>query len=751
MNDDNPNERPGAKVPSAKDRAASGSASAFGRAPNGTKAASGSKRGRRRFPIWASIAAAALIVIIGAAVWGALAVQDFLANVPRIPPRDQLLVVNQAPAMIFQDTIGQVIATRGPRHGAPVALDELPPYVPRAFLAAEDRRFYQHGAVDLRGIVRAAWVNFRAHRTVQGGSTLTQQLAKTLFLTPEQTLNRKLQEAVIAVRLQQEMSKDEVLELYLNRIFFGDNAYGVDAAAQTYFGVPARSLSLSQAALLAALPKAPTRLALTNDMTAALARSHLVLRNMRAEGWITTDQEQAAINAPPALAPEAPGEGDFGYVIDMAAAEAVKIAGGQAPDLVVRLSIDPTLQAAGQTLVRQTIAQEGPAAGVSQGALVLLGGDGSIRALVGGIDHHLSAFNRATQAQRQPGSSFKPFVYAAALENGVQPTDTRVDGPVSFDGWTPTNYEPGYRGQVTVAEALAQSINTVAATLAHEVGVSKISEIAHRFGLASIPDNPQLSIALGSYEVNLLELTSGYQVFQQAGQRIEPYLVEQIATTRGAVLYSHVASAGLPVYDVTHDGEMVRMMEGVIDHGTATRAAIGRPAAGKTGTTQNWRDAWFVGFTPDWVCGVWIGNDDNTPMNRITGGAIPAEIWRKMMLTAHQNLPVRDFPWLPPEPAAPAGGGEVSVSDNPDGDQAMQSGDNQDQAALNADDGQADAGQRDDGQAEPKTAPSPDASDGDDRNDSQKAPPIESPYAYPGHSPPLRESPPADPPSEHTP
>ncbi|MBV9509718.1 MAG: PBP1A family penicillin-binding protein, partial [Caulobacteraceae bacterium] len=665
---------------------------------------------------------AVVVALAGAGVWGWLAVQDFLAGVPAIPPRDQLVVVNQAPAMTFEDMTGQVIATRGPKHGQAVSLAELPPYVPEAFLAAEDRRFYQHGAVDLRGIARAAWVNFRAHRTVQGGSTLTQQLAKTLFLSPEQTLNRKLQEAVIAWRLQQAMSKDEVLELYLNRIFFGDNAYGVDAAAQIYFGVPARSLSLPQAALLAALPKAPTRLALTNDMTAALARSHMVLRNMRSQGWITTDQEQAAMNAPPHLAPEAQGEGDFGYVLDMAAAEAVKIAGGQAPDLVVRLTINPTLQAVAQGVVRQTIAQEGRAAGVSQGALVLLGGDGSIRALVGGTDHHLSAFNRATQAQRQPGSSFKPIVYATALENGVQPTDVRVDGPVEFDGWTPTNYEPGFRGPVTVAEALAQSINTVAARLASEVGGGRIADMAHRFGIKSIPDDPQLSIALGSYEVNLLELTGAYQVFQQAGQRVTPYLVDQIATTRGAVLYSHVASAGLPVYDQGHAGQMVRMMEGVITHGTGTRAAIGRPAAGKTGTTQNWRDAWFVGFTPDWVCGVWIGNDDNAPMNKIVGGAIPAEIWRRMMLAAHQNLPVRDFPWLPPEPAAPETDGQLAVAD-PD-----QAGADQ----TDADQGDGMNGDRTD--APPAAAPDADA----DRAPryQPRAGPAESPYPDPDYPPP---------------
>jgi len=610
------------------------------------------------------LAAFAAVVLIGGGIFGVITVNRFIDSIPQIPDKATLMVVNQAPGMTFEDKDGKVLATRGPKHGYAVSLSELPTYVPQAFMAAEDRRFYHHGPVDFRGMARAAWVNWRAHHTVQGGSTLTQQLAKTLFLTPDQTLKRKLQEAVIAERLEKAMSKDEVLELYLNRIFFGDNAYGVDAASQTYYGKPARELSLQEAALLAALPKAPTRLALTNDMDAALQRSHLVLHNMRTEGWITTEEEQAALDSPPKLAPEAPGEGDFGYVIDMASAEAVKIAGGQAPDLVVRLSIDQSLQTQAQAIIRQTIAAEGAGAHVKQAALVLLAPDGAVRAMVGGVDHHLSAFNRAAQAQRQPGSSFKPFVYAAALEAGVKPTDIRTDKPVRFGLWAPTNYEPGYRGPMTVANALALSINTIAAQLASEVGTPKIAEIAHRFGLKSIPDDPNLSVALGSYEVNLLELAGGYQVFQQGGVRSEPYLIDQIATTRGDVLYSHVASAGAPVYDVAHAGDMVRMMEGVITHGTATRAAFGRPAAGKTGTTQNWRDAWFMGFTPDWMCGVWIGNDDNTPMNKITGGAIPAEIWRKMMLLAHQDMPVRDFPWLLPETPTDAAS-DAPASDEP--------------------------------------------------------------------------------------
>jgi penicillin-binding protein 1A len=633
--------------------------------PKFTPVTAKSGRGGRLLRLAAAIVVALLLVGAGIA---ALAAKAFVDSTPPLPDKSALLVANQAPGMTFEDHDGKVIANRGPRHGHLVTLTELPVYVPRAFLAAEDRRFYKHGPVDVQGIARALRANLKAGHTVQGGSTLTQQLAKTLFLSPNQTLKRKLQEAVIAWRMEQAMSKDEVLELYLNRIFFGDNAYGIDAASQTYFGKPASRLTLQEAALLAALPKAPTRLALTNDMDAALARSRIVLANMKAEGWISAADEQAALAAPPKLAPEAPSEGDFGYVLDMAAAQAVQLAGAQAPDLIVRLSVDPKLQATAQGLVRQTIADEGRRGGFHQGSLVLLAPDGAIRALVGGADHHLSAFNRAVQAQRQPGSSFKPFIYAAALEGGVKPTDTRQDAPLRVGDWTPSNYGGGYRGAVTLAQALALSINTVAVRLAGEVGGEKIGEIAHRFGLKDIPDNPNLSVALGAYEVNLLELTSAFQVFQQGGQRNEPYLIEQIRTGRGDVLYAHAASAGVSVYDAGDAGEMVRMMEGVVTHGTGMRAAFGRPAAGKTGTSQNWRDAWFVGFTPDWICGVWVGNDDGASMYKVTGGEVPASIWRRMMIAAHGDSPPRDF-ILPPETPASAGD-EIPTSGEPDEDQA---------------------------------------------------------------------------------
>ena len=604
-----------------------------------------------------------LVLTLGAVLGAAWARGAFFADLPEVPPANKLYSYKAAPGMTFLDRNGQKIASRGPRHGERVTLKTLPAYVPLAFLAAEDRRFYHHGPVDLRGIGRAAMANWRSRDVVEGGSTLTQQLARTLFLKPEQTMKRKVQEAVLAYKLERRMSKDEVLELYLNRVFFGAQAYGVDAAAQAYFGKPARRLRLSEAALLAGLPKAPSRLSPAVDMEAALIRSRLVIRRMRDEGWLTAEQAAAASAETPALVAEAPEDRDFGWVLDLAQAEAQRLANGHAPDLVVRLSIDPPLQRAAAQIVRGAIARSGRRAGARQAALVALGPDGGVRALIGGVDHRYSPFNRAVQAERQPGSAFKPLVYAAALESGVRSSDFRTDRPFRMGRWTPANYGGGYSGTVTVADALARSINTVAVRLAQEAGPTSVASIASRFGISGIPVDPGLSIALGAYEVNLLELTSAYQVLQQDGRRLEPFLIERITSSGGELIYLRPQRLPARVYDAARAGEMVRMLEGVITHGTGRRAGIGRVAAGKTGTSQRWKDAWFIGFTPDWAVGVWTGNDDGRVMNRVTGGDLPAQIWRRFMLAAHKDMPPRDFPFFSRPDFAPYR--EVAVAEEP--------------------------------------------------------------------------------------
>ena len=601
--------------------------------------------------LWKSLAIAAavgLVMMIGGAtyIWF-----KYLADVPPLPSRDALFALNRAPGIRFEDKDGTVIATRGPRYGDRIKLNELPAYVPEAFLAAEDRRFYHHGAIDFYGIARASFINWRAGHVVQGGSTITQQLAKGLFLTPEQTMKRKLQEALMAHRLQKVLTKDEVLQLYLNRIFFGANTYGIDGAARAYFGKPASQLTRGEAALLASLPKAPSRLALTRNMSAALARSHLVLGNMLKEKWLTQAEYDAAMAETPKLAAGAiQQDGDLGYVLDYATTEAIKLVGANSPDLVVKLTIDNRLQRIGAQTLREVLSTDGAKAGVSQGALLALDTNGAIRVMVGGADFDETPFNRAVQARRQPGSTFKPFVYAAALEKGVLPTDERIDGPVKIGDWEPGNYGAGYSGRVTVETALAKSINTVAVKLAQEVGGSSIGNLARRFGLKEIPPDPDLSVALGSYGVSLLDMVSGFQVFQQGGKRVEPYIIDTIATQRGQPLYSHAEQSPTEVYDINYASMMVKMMEKVLTRGTGTRAAFNRPAAGKTGTSQNWRDAWFIGFTPDYVAGVWLGNDDEKPMAHVAGGTLPAVIWRRFMIAAHDKLPVRDFDWLLPDP-----------------------------------------------------------------------------------------------------
>ena len=606
------------------------------------------KRRRAVAAVWATLAGALLLagVLVGVWLW-----RLALANLPKVPDAEALWGLNQPPSIQFLDIEGRPIGWRGPGRGEVQRLSDLPAYVPKAFLAAEDRRFYSHFGVDPVGVARAAWTDLRSGRVIEGGSTITQQVARTLFLSPEQTLRRKVQEAALAAIIERRIPKDDILRLYLNRTYFGAGAYGIEAAAETYFGKPARELTLAEAALLAALPKAPSRLDPTNDFQAALARSRLVLDQMRDQGWISAQEKAQAAATPPKLAPDDPAEAAFGYVLDFAAPRARELAPQAGPVLVVRLSVDSRLQQTAAEAIRQVV-QQNAGRGATQGALVALGSGGAIRALVGGVDHRDSAFNRAVQARRQPGSAFKPFVYATALEAGLTPETLRTDRPVSFGKWSPRNAGGGYAGRVTLADALARSINTVSAQVTHEIGPERVASLARRFGLSDIPPQPNLSLALGAYETNLLELVEGYQVFQQDGRRSLPYLIEAVSTPDGRAVYRRAPAAPAQVYPEVLNGQMVRMMQAVIERGTGRRAAFGRPAAGKTGTNQDNRDAWFVGFTPDLAAGVWIGNDRARPMRDVGGGDLAAETWRRFMTAAHEKLPVRTFDDLPADDPA---------------------------------------------------------------------------------------------------
>ncbi len=605
----------------------------------------------RRGLIAAGVALFMLLGVGAAQVWG-----YFFADLPTIPASESLGSIGRQPGITFQDRYGRIIATRGPKYGQSIRLAELPAYVPRAFLAAEDRRFYSHDAADLWGSMRALVANIRGGRVVEGGSTITQQLTRNLFLTRGQNLKRKVQEIVLGEKLEHRLGKNGVLELYLNRIYFGRGAYGLDAAAHAYFGKPARSLSVGEAAFLAALPKSPLRYG--HDTAAGLQRERLVLSRMVREGWLTPKDAANAGALPLVMAGREP-EGDLSWALDMAADQARDVAGPAAHDLVVRLTLDPALQRQAGDILRTVLDGDGRKVGAGQGAVVLLGPDGAIRALIGGRDYAQSQFDRAVLAQRQPGSAFKPFVWAAALETGARPEQFRSTKPVAFGPWSPRDHGAEGAAELTLADALARSSNGVSVRLAQEAGPRRVVMLGRRFGLSRLPDEPGLSIALGAYETSLLELTGAYQVFQQGGRFSRPWLVEEVARSDGTVLYRRPPERLEIVFEPARASAMVSMMSGVIDHGTGRRAALGRPAAGKTGTTQDNRDAWFVGFTPDWAAGVWVGNDDGRPMRGVAGGDLPAEIWRRLMTAAHQGLPPRSFDEAPEK--APAGPAEETV------------------------------------------------------------------------------------------
>ncbi len=578
-------------------------------------------------------------------VWGSIAlVAGAVYFASQLPSSTDWSVLPKRPPNIkILANDGALIANRGDTGGEFVRIDELPPYLPEAVVAIEDRRFYSHFGVDPLGLVRAAVVNARAGTVVQGGSTLTQQLAKNLFLKPERTFKRKLQEAMMAVWLEMKYSKSQILEAYLNRVYLGAGAYGVDAASRRYFGKSAREISLKEAAILAALLKAPSRYAPTSDPKAANDRADLVLAAMREEGFITADQQKQATSV--TVEPQSEGVGGSSlYVADWVADLVPDVVGALDQDVIVETTVDSHLQDAAGRAITETLDKSGKSFGVSQGALVAVDGTGAVRAMVGGRDYRKSQFNRAVEAKRQPGSAFKPFVYLTALEFGLVPETVRVDQPVRIGKWEPKNYEKTYRGPVTLQTALALSINTVAVELANEVGPAGVVATAHRLGIKSdLQPNP--SIALGTSEVNLLELTDAYAPFANGGYAVPPYVITAIKTVDGKVLYQRPKSEVTQVIDPTHVGMMNAMLSDTLSRGTGRKAAIaGWPAAGKTGTTNDSRDAWFVGYTANLTAGVWLGNDDFKPTKRMTGGSLPAEIWNRFMVEAHQGVAVANLP-----------------------------------------------------------------------------------------------------------
>jgi len=600
------------------------------------------RRERRNMIIVASVTVSVLLtgLIAGLISWN-WAFHDL----PSVPTNAaQLWSTRREPSVTLQDMNGDVLAVRGPLYAQSVALDELPDHLPQAFLAIEDQRFYQHDGVDLRGVGRALWRNFRAGRSVQGGSTITMQLVKNLILTPDRLLRRKIQEMRLARALETHLTKTEILELYLNRIYLGARAYGVEAASQRYFDKSATDLSLAESALLAALPKAPSRLDPTVNLDAAQARAARVLNAMLDAAYITPEQHANALENPATPTPQTvdpDAATRWGHVFDYAIAEANRLVPEAIPDLVIQTTIDPRLTLAAQEISALTLDELGLSQGAQEAAIVLLAPDGALRAFSGGRDYASSQFNRAIQAQRQPGSAFKPIVFTAALEAGLEPSSAVWDEPIDLEGWTPQNFGGNYRGLVTLQEALRRSINTIAAQVADDIGLSRIIETGQRLGIGSnLPELP--AIALGAAEVNLLELTGAYSVFANSGVRHTPYFILSITNSRGERLYLHETEIEFQAVQETIAVEMSTMLQDVVLTGTGRRAALdGRISAGKTGTSQSFRDAWYIGYTADYTAGVWVGNDDDSPMDNVTGGGLPAIVWQRFMTQVHEGLPNR--------------------------------------------------------------------------------------------------------------
>jgi penicillin-binding protein 1A len=601
--------------------------------------------------------------VLLATLWSGIAIAMVLAwYALRLPNIEEIAAFDRRPSLTFVDAAGQTIGSTGDLHGGVVRLDELPAYLPQLLLATEDRRFYGHFGIDPIGLARAALVNLRAGRVVQGGSTITQQLAKNVFLTHERSLERKIQEFLLAIWLERRFSKDEILTLYLNRVYLGGATYGIEAAAQRYFGKSARQVNMREAAILVGLLKAPARFAPTGDRARALRRAAEVLDNL-AEAGLATAATVAAAKAQTIGVPAGTGQPRSArYFVDWLADQVSGFVGFVDRDLVVRTTLDPRLQRAAESAIGETLGRDGEKAEAEQAALVALTPDGAVRAMVGGRDYGASQFNRATSALRQPGSAFKSFVFLAAMERGARPDDLVSDAPVAIGTWRPRNFEgEAGRGDISLRDAFARSVNTAAVRLAQRDGIDGAIAAARRAGILS-PLRRDLATALGASEVTLLELTGAHAPFANGGLSVQPYGIVEIRDRGGRLLYRRTGSGAAAIISRGTLSAMNDLLATVVSRGTGRAAALDRPMGGKTGTSQDHRDAWFVGFTADFVAGVWFGNDDSSPMNRVVGGGLPARAWRAFMLEATRGQPPRTVPGAAgealmrpdPVPAGPA-------------------------------------------------------------------------------------------------
>ncbi len=578
------------------------------------------------------------------AFWGAIAlgIMIFVLSMG-LPDIRKASALEQRPTIIIRDKDGKEIARMGDNQGERFRIAEMSPHLINAVIATEDRRFYKHWGVDPIGLARAVVTNIRAGGVSQGGSTITQQLAKNLFLTPERTLTRKAKEALLALYLERRYTKDDILAAYLNRAYFGAGAYGADSAARVYFNTTARKLTLEQAAMLAGLLKAPSRYSPDNDPKLTMQRTRVVLSNMVAAGYLRPGAEKMTIQPFPAREYNIGGSFDLRYYADWIMSQVDSYTGSSAQDLIIDTTLDTKIQNHASKVLRDSIDKQGKALNITQGALVMMKPDGAVVTMIGGRDYGDSQYNRATQSLRQPGSSFKPFIYLAALEAGYTPDTTVTDAPLRIGKYSPTNYDGKYHGNVSLQDAVAASLNTVAVRTLKDVGISNVKNIAQRMGITE-PLTPDLSLALGASEVHILSMTSAYATLANNGLATQPYGIRLIRTPKGQVIYQRREVPATPVLSPYTVAQMNQMLQSVVFYGTGKRAMIDRPVAGKTGTSSNYRDAWFIGYTPDYATSVWVGNDDNSPMKRVTGGAMPTQIWHDVMAYAESGLPVRALP-----------------------------------------------------------------------------------------------------------
>jgi penicillin-binding protein 1A len=575
-------------------------------------------------------------------------------------------------AVTFQDRTGVEIGRRGILQTDAVSLNEIPDSMKKAAMAIEDRRFYQHFGIDVLGTFRAVVENARANTVVQGGSSLTQQLAKNLFLTNERTLERKVKEAFLAFWLESNLSKDEILKLYLDRAYLGGGTFGVEAAAQFYFDKSARQLTLSESAMLAGMFKAPTKFAPHLNLSAARARANVVLDALVESGFMTEGQVHAARLNPATPVNRLRG-GSPDYYLDWAFGEVKKLADEDKlkgiRSVIVKTPLDPAVQKKAEEAVENNLRQYGAQYGVKQAALVLMEPLGAVRAIVGGRDYGASQFNRATDAERQPGSSFKVYVYTTAMMNGYTPSSIVTDGPITIGNWSPQNYSHGYAGPTTLMNALTRSYNTVPVRLGRALGLDKIVKTAVDMGVRT-PLRINRALALGTSEVTVMDQATGYSTFSNGGFKIEPYAAVEIRDNLGNVLWSHERDAPKPQRTIPPQaiGDMNKILVNVVENGTGRRAILpGVTVGGKTGTSQDYRDAWFIGFTGDLTCAVWFGNDDFTGTRNMTGGSLPAMTFHDVMTVAQAGIDPKPIPGI-----APRGGGSAAPiatvnPDSPDG------------------------------------------------------------------------------------